>query len=140
MLLNRNTAMLLTLALTALYATPTIAEVSKTINLQAEVPIVCNVQFQPLAGQVEAGGVVAIGTAEEFCNAPRGYRVVLQHPSDMIGAAVLSGVERIPLSQNGETVVADSDHPAVETRQLALDLGHDARRLNRLGLRIEVKY
>lgn len=140
MLLDKNIAVAISLAAAALASTPSLAEVSKTIYLRADVPVICNVQFQP-AGQPGSGGIVALGTTEEFCNAPRGYRVILQHPAHMTGAFVLSGVRRIPLSESGETVVADSDLPAIETRRLALDLGERGNgRLQRLGLRIEVKY
>lgn len=115
--------------------------VSQTIRLRAYVPMICNVQLQqPLAGMASADGVVNLGTTQEFCNAPRGYRIILQHPTDLADAAAVSDSQRIPLSASGETVLVNSDHPDFRLRNLALDLGDDPSQVNRLGLRIEIKY
>ena len=115
--------------------------VSKTIRLRAYVPMLCNVQLQqPLAGMPSADGIVNLGTTQEFCNAPRGYRIILQHPAHLSDVAIVSDAQRIPLSDSGETVLVNSDHPDFRLRNLALDLGDDPNQVNRLGLRIEVKY
>lgn len=115
--------------------------VSQTIRLRAHVPMICNVQLQqPLAGVTSADGIVNLGTTQEFCNAPRGYRIILQHPTDLADAAAVSDALRIPLSASGETVLVNSDHPDFKLRHLALDLGDDPSQISRLGLRIEIKY
>ena len=97
-----------------------------------------------LAGEIAAlgqdEGVVSLGMSQEICNAPRGYRVILQHPANMPGAAIISDHDRIPLSDSGETILSNSDHPGIRLRQLALDVGNDPAQLSHLGIRIEVKY
>ncbi len=140
MLATRLLAVAATLAFAAAPA-QAMQGLTQTIRLHAYVPMICNVQLQqPLAGIASADGVVNLGTTAEFCNAPRGYRIILQHPAHLADAAVVSDAQRIPLSDSGETVLVNSDHPDFRMRSLALDLGDDPGQLNRLGLRIEIKY
>lgn len=127
------------LAVVTLSATPA-NSVPTTIHLRAHVPVYCNVELFPSLTPGEAEGVINLGTSQELCNAPNGYRIILQHPEDLGDAAIVSDSQRIPLSQSGETVVWNSDQPGFEMRHLALDLGKQPKSINRLGLRIEVKY
>ena len=127
-------------AAVSLWAVPTAANVSGTIYLRAHVPVYCSIDLFPASAQARGGNVVHLGTSQELCNAPRGYRVVLDHPAHLPEAAVLSDGVRIPLTEIGETVLWDSDHPGFERRQLELDLGDEPAPVSRLGLRIEVKY
>jgi hypothetical protein len=126
-------------AVALLQAAP-IGAVPTTIYLSAYVPIYCNVDLVPALSVPGADGVINLGTSRELCNAPHGYRIILEHPANMVDAAIISDANRIPLSQSGETVVWNSDQPGFELRQLALFLGKDSASINRLGLRIEVKY
>lgn len=103
------------------------------------VPVICRVQLGTSIGRTREDGLVDLGVARESCNAPRGYRVILQHRSDLDGAAVISGGQRIPLSASGETVLTDSQHPDFRTVTLALDPGETAGALNTVGIRIEAR-
>ena len=111
----------------------------QTIFLKAFVPVYFENKQTPTNVQV-ANGVVPLGQSTELCNAPRGYRSILQHPSGLTDAAVLIDAKRVPLSATGETVLVDSDHPDLHVRQLALDPGNEASQFNNLGIRIEVNY
>jgi hypothetical protein len=126
-------------AMALLPAAP-LGAVPTTIYLTAFVPIYCNVDLVPAPSTAGADGLINLGTSHELCNAPHGYRIILEHPTNMVDAAIISDANRIPLSQSGETVVWNSDQPGLESRQLALDLGHDPAAISQLGLRIEVKY
>ena len=90
-------------------------------------------------GQPDENGIVDLGFADEFCNAPRGYRVVVQHSPDLEGAALISGGVRIPLSPTGETVMTDSYHPDLRRIALAADLGQQPEKFRSLSVRIEAK-
>jgi hypothetical protein len=114
--------------------------VPAVIHLTAFVPVYCNVELIPAASAATGDGLINLGTSRELCNSPHGYRIILQHPADLVDAAIISDANRIPLSPSGETVVWNSDQPGFEFRQLALDLGKDPASVKRLGLRIEVKY
>jgi hypothetical protein len=112
---------------------------STTFRIQGFVPVLCRVQLAPLSSQPDEDGVVSLGVAQEFCNAPRGYRVLVQHAADLEGAAVISQGVRIPLSPTGETVLTDSTHPDIRNVALSLDLGDDPSRFHSIGVRIEAK-
>lgn len=113
--------------------------VSTVIRLHAVVPVLCRVQLNAEPGQPDEDGVVQLGFADEFCNAPRGYRVVVQHAQDLEGAALISGGVRIPLSPTGETVLTDSFHPDLRRVALAADLGDHPEDFRSLGVRIEAR-
>lgn len=122
-----------------LWAAP-IGASSTTINLRANVPVYCNVDFLPALSETGKKGLINLGTSREICNSPHGYRIILQHPTDLENSAIISDSRRIPLSQSGETVVWNSDQPGLGLRRLALDLGQEHATISRLGLRIEVNY
>ncbi len=113
--------------------------VSTVIRLQATVPVLCRVELDASPGQPNEDGVVDLGYADEFCNAPRGYRVVVQHSQDLEGAALISEGVRIPLSPTGETVLTDSFRPDLRRISLAADLGEQPENFRSLGIRIEAK-
>lgn len=139
MLPDKRIAAAAAIAAIALLATPTMAHEEQTVYLRAHVPLYCSVQFVPTGASSE-NGLVTLGQSFELCNAPRGYRVILQHPAGLADAALISDATRIPLSASGETVLVDSDHASLKVRQLALDLGDNAGQVSHLGLRIEVNY
>ena len=112
---------------------------SATFRIQGYVPVICRVDVNSIAGPMDDQGVVSLGVAEEFCNAPRGYRVIIQHTANLEGAAVISNGVRIPLSAGGETVVSDASHADIRQVALALDVGQDPSRLQSLSIRIEAK-
>lgn len=112
---------------------------STTFTLRAFVPVLCRVQLSNDVGSPDADGVVSLGTAQEFCNAPRGYRVLVQHAADLEGAAIIREGVRIPLSPSGETVITDSAHADLNSVPLAIDLGKTPERFSALGVRIEAK-
>lgn len=140
MLRSKRIAMTMAVAIAALAATPSSGSINRTIHLHAFVPVYCNVELTPSIGGGAENGIIDLGRSQEFCNAPRGYRIILEHPTDLPQAAVISDAVRIPLSETGETILADSDQPAIQFRDLALDLGHEHGSISRLGLRMEVKY
>lgn len=115
------------------------SNVSTTVRLQGYVPVLCRVQLAQSVGTADAEGVVSLGTAQEFCNAPRGYRVLVQHAPDLEGAAVISQGVRIPLSPSGETILTDVTHPDLRSVSLAVDLGDKPEKFRSIGMRIEAK-
>lgn len=112
---------------------------STSIRIQAFVPVICRVRLSTDVGMADENGIVHLGSASEFCNAPAGYRVMLQHPVDLTGAAVISDGQRIPLSPSGETVLTDSSHADLRTVLLAADLGDEPDRFRSISVRIEPK-
>jgi hypothetical protein len=112
---------------------------SSVIRLHAVVPVLCRVQLDVSPSGPDENGIVDLGFVDEFCNAPRGYRVVVQHSPDLEGAALISGGVRIPLSPTGETVMTDSFHPDLRRLTLSADLGQRPEEFRSLSVRIEAK-
>jgi hypothetical protein len=111
---------------------------STTIRLRAVVPIICHVQMSEATGVIE-DGVADLGSAREFCNAPRGYRVIVRHPTDLEGAVIIKDGERIPLSAGGETVLTDSHRPDIRSMRLAVETGDAPERFTFIGVNIEAR-
>lgn len=101
------------------------------------VPLLCRVTLSDPAG-ASPDGVTRV-EADAFCNAPRGYRIVLSHAGDLPGAAVMRDGVRVPLSASGETVLTDTDAPGLRRLALALDRGDRPERFTALSIRIEAK-
>lgn len=111
-----------------------------SFQFQARVPLVCWVRLSESAGVADEDGMINLGLAREFCNAPRGYRVIMQHAENLEGAAFIRGGVRIPLSASGETVLSDTNMPNLESATALLDLGDHPERFNALAFRIEAKW
>lgn len=142
MYINKMLAVAAILAVSAWSAqadSPLRSAASTTVRLQGFVPVLCRVNLSMSLGVVDENGVAQLGTAQEFCNAPRGYRVLVQHPAGLSGAAVISNGERIPLSPTGETVISDVSHAAIRAVALAADLGDEPHKFSTLSIRIEAR-
>jgi len=112
---------------------------SMTFKLRGTVPVACRVQLSSALAAPDASGVAQLGVAEEFCNAPRGYRVLVLHPAGLEGAAIIRDGVRIPLSSTGSTVLTDSRVPAIQQVALAVDVGDAPEEFTRLMVRIEAR-
>lgn len=110
-----------------------------TFRIRGTVPVACRVQMPTAIAPADAEGIAQLGVAEEFCNAPRGYRVMVLHPSGLEGAAIIRDGVRIPLSPTGSTILTDSHRPAIQRVALALDLGDAPQKFERLMVRIEAR-
>lgn len=115
------------------------ASASTVIRLTAFVPVLCRVQLHTSISEIDEDGIAQLGVADEFCNAPRGYRVLVQHPAELEGAAIIRDGVRIPLSTSGETILTDSSRPDIKSLMLAVDLGEDPEKFSSIGVRIEAK-
>ncbi len=133
-----------TLAILALSGLPAHAgsgsdKASMTFRISGFVPVICRVQLATSVGAPDEDGIAQLGVAQEFCNAPRGYTVYVNHPADLEGAAVISQGVRIPLSPSGQTILTDSSHAAIRQVDLAIDLGDEPDRFRSIGVRIEAR-
>lgn len=112
---------------------------STTIRLRAVVPIICHVRTPAPTGVIAEDGTADLGTASEFCNAPRGYRVTVRHPANLEGAAILKDGERIPLSAGGETILTESRRPDIRTVRLAVETGEAPELFTYISFNIEAR-
>ena len=112
---------------------------STSIRIRAFVPVICHVQLAANVSRPDEDGVATLGTANEFCNAPRGYRVIVQHPANLEGAALIKEGQRVPLSPTGQTILTDSAHADIRRVALAVDMGDEPAQFRSLAIRIEAK-
>ncbi len=107
---------------------------SFTLSIRGFVPVICRADVQ--ASQITPeSGVNAIGVMKEFCNSPSGYQIWADHSASLNDAALLVDGRRIELSDTGSTLISESSHAAIASRDLAIDLP-DANRMGSLSVRI----
>ena len=89
-----------------------------TFRLGLNVPTICRVDLDN-ALPVSANTAV---TAEEFCNAPAGYRVIALHPAPSAGTSLWFeyGGRRVQASASGMTTLAEEPTAAHRFRPLAI--------------------
>lgn len=112
---------------------------SLSFKIRGTVPVACRVRMPAALAAADSDGIAQLGVAEEFCNAPRGYQVVVLHAPGLQGAAIIKDGVRIPLSPSGSTVLTDSPRPDIRNVALAVDLGDAPERFDRLMVRIEAR-
>lgn len=95
------------------------------IAISGIVPVICRAQVAATQAAV-APGVQQLGQLREFCNSPRGYRVVATYSPSLVNAKLLVDGVPVPLVARGETVVSRSPQAAIRNRDVALDLGKHA--------------
>lgn len=107
---------------------------SFTLGIRGFVPVICRADVQ--ASQIAPeSGVNAIGVMKEFCNSPSGYQIWADHSESLNDAALLVDGRRVELSDTGSTLISESSHAAITSRDLAIDLP-DANRMGSLSVRI----
>jgi len=116
-----------------------VSKSSTVFRISGYVPVLCRVELATSMSVPDEDGIARLGVAREFCNAARGYRVLVNHPAGLEGAAVISEGVRIPLSPTGETVLTDSSHADIRQVELAVDLGDDPDKFRSIGVRIEAR-
>ncbi len=92
-----------------------------SITLSGFVPVICRASVD--ATMVDAQeGLAPLGSLNEFCNSPTGYQVYADHSPELDGASLVVDGVAMPLSDAGSTLVSQSDHAAIESRSVSLDL------------------
>ena len=91
------------------------------IGITWQVPVLCRVSVDA-AMVPQIAGRVSLGTMEEFCNNPTGYRVVVSYPQLAAPAKLIVDGREILLGTSGFAVVAESDRAGIVERDLQLEL------------------
>lgn len=98
------------------------------------VPVECTISHRAVASDSTVAGAVALGALHEYCNAARGYRLVVHYtPGTLRGMVLIAGDERVTLDGSGEAVVARSTMPQIRDRVLSAipgPTGFDTDQLN----------
>lgn len=92
-----------------------------TFRLGLQVPTICRIDVRDAAAS-SLPPAMAAATAEEFCNAPAGYRVVAVHQPAPSGEVIWFdyGGQRIRASAGGMTTLAEEPTAAHRVRSFAI--------------------
>jgi hypothetical protein len=94
---------------------------SYTIGIRGFVPVICRAALDATTAGTQAG-VQQLGSLNEFCNSPNGYRVQAHYSANLASATLLIDGAPVTLQDGGSVVVSSSDHAAIATHAVALDL------------------
>ncbi|MCF8707408.1 hypothetical protein [Rhizorhapis sp. SPR117] len=104
-------------------------------NLRLTVPLYCTVKHQALGYGNSQSGVVSLGTFREYCNAPRGYNLIITYtPGSLRGARIIAGNEEVILDGSGRSVLSRETGPRVRERIIAAIPGENGFDTDRLEL------
>lgn len=105
-------------------------------QLRYVVPVQCTLTYGT-GGGAEGGGAVGLGALHEYCNAARGYNLVVHYtPGTLRGTVLIAGEERIVLDGSGSTVVDTSPIPRNRSRSLAAIPGANGFDTDRLDFEL----
>src|SRR3569623_2875364 len=89
------------------------------ITLSLEGPVLCTVQAAPGGSAQATPGSFELGSLREYCNAPRGYDLIVRYtPGTLKGMTLIAGDERVELDGSGSAVVGRSQGPSIKNRNL----------------------
>lgn len=94
---------------------------STRISISGFVPVICHARVTSDIVAAEPG-TASLGQLDEFCNSPRGYRVHADYSASLANARLIVDGAEVALSQDGTTVISQSDRPAVDSHSLAVAL------------------
>lgn len=132
--MRRNRVLIAASTFAVLVATPATAlnygvgltqRADTQIGIVGFVPVICHARVSNSFTASEPG-VQSLGELREFCNSPRGYRVVADYSATLQKAKLIVDGKPVQLGPQGSTVVSRSNHAQIETRNLELDFGKKA--------------
>ena len=92
-------------------------------SLQLHVAETCTIQHTPGLSPA-GGGAYNLGAIKEYCNAPRGYDVVVTYtPGTMKGATIALGGDAVTLNGSGTAIVSHAAGPRILDRELVVTPG-----------------
>jgi len=84
------------------------------------VPVQCSITYGPGSGAAQ-GGEVELGSIHEYCNAARGYDLVVHYaPGTLQGSVLIAGEDQVTLDGSGTAIVDRSPIPRNRNRSLAV--------------------
>ncbi len=92
-----------------------------TIGLVGYVPVICRASVDATLVGTEEGSA-SLGSLNEFCNSPNGYRVYADHSASLSSAKLIVDGEEFALDSSGSTVVSSSNSAAIESHDISLEL------------------
>ena len=92
-----------------------------SINIVGWVPVVCRATVDATA-IAPSSGTVQLGSLNEFCNNPNGFRVVADYSPALTGAQLTLDGNVVTFGEGGSTVIKTSNEPAIASHPVSLNL------------------
>lgn len=106
-----------------------------SIELVGYVPVICRASVDASLVGTQAGSA-SLGSLNEFCNSPNGYRVHADYSPSLAKAKLIIDGKPVPLGKSGSSVISQSNRAAIESRTVALELPQGVQS-GQLSFRIE---
>jgi hypothetical protein len=94
-----------------------------SVTLQGYVPLACRVSVARTSAS-ELANTGSLGTLQEFCNNPRGYRLFVDHSPGLASSRLVIDGQAVLLSHMGTTLISETNQPRMAARTLFIELGH----------------
>ena len=116
---------------------PETSQASTALNLRLTVGVYCSVRHQSTDIGAAPGGAVRLGTLVEYCNAPRGYELVINYtPGSLRNARVFAGEDQVVLDGSGQAILSRSNGPRIRQREVSAIPGKNGFDASRLDVQI----
>ncbi|MBX3561933.1 MAG: hypothetical protein KF780_08985 [Sphingomonas sp.] len=106
-------------------------------NLRVTVPVTCEVSYRPSQSNAATVGPVMLGHLNEYCNAARGYELIVHYaPGTLRGAVLAVGGDQVVLNGSGEAVISRAAGARSRNRELLAQPGNAGFDTDRLSFRV----
>ena len=103
--------------------------------IRATVPLHCKAQLIRTGMPTAAAESVALGQLAEYCNAPRGYRLMVRYtPGSLTGTTLRIGEDAVVLNGSGMATLSESPIPRIRSRMISAVAGEGGLQTDRLEL------
>ncbi len=107
-----------------------------TIGIVGYVPVICRTHVDANMITPEKG-TFQLGTLNNFCNSPNGYRVYADYSPSLAHAQMLVDGAPVALAKGGSTLITSSDRASIDQHELALAVSEGRAVSGSISFRIE---
>lgn len=130
-------------AIASLAATGGAQAAVASYGIRAMVPVHCQARLirTAMPAMMQAGGAAAatnnlsLGQLSEYCNAPRGYRLMIRYtPGSLAGTTIRIGEDAVVLNGSGMATLSESRIPRIRSRMISAQAGEGGLQTQQLDL------
>lgn len=108
---------------------------ASSFAIRATVPVHCKARLVRSPMTVSGASTVELGQLSEYCNAPRGYTLVIRYSAgSLAGTMIRVGEDTVVLNGSGTAVLSESRIPRIRSRSISATPGEGGLQTDRLEL------
>jgi hypothetical protein len=120
-------------ALPALAGATSADAASGAFTIRATVPLHCKARLDRVPVLASTSGTVELGQLSEYCNAPRGYQLVVRYGAGTLeGTTIRVGEDTVVLNGSGLAMLSESRGPRIRSRTISVTPGDSGLQTDRL--------